>query len=119
MQLWVVPEDDEVMDTAKKTVTQIIDENRKVVETAVNVYADYMWILDEASKVQDFVDIKNAEKYKREEFQEKIDFYQSTIDKIRDEMPFEIRMNMFLIECKDINDQLCERLESLIMIILN
>jgi len=34
-------------------------------------------------------------------------------------MPFEIRMNMFLIECKDINDQLCERLEALIATILS
>lgn len=28
-------------------------------------------------------------------------------------------MNMFLVECKDINDMLCDRLESLIMTILN
>lgn len=118
MHLWVVPEDDEVMDEAKKTVSKIIEENRKVVETAINVYKDYMWILDEGAKVADFVDTKNSQNYNRETFQARIDSYQATIDKIRDEMPFEIRMNMFLIECKDINDQLCERLENLISQIL-
>ena len=68
MHLWVVPEDDEVMDEAKKTVSKIIEENRKVVETAVDVYKDYMWILDEAQKVQEFVDVKNTKNYKRDAF---------------------------------------------------
>jgi hypothetical protein len=119
MHLWVVPEDDEVMDDAKKTVSKIIEENRKIVETAVDVYQDYMWILDQGPKVQEFVDTKNTQNYDRDKFQEKINSYQACIDKIRDEMPHEIRMNMFLVECKDINDLLCERLEGLIMTILN
>jgi len=29
-------------------------------------------------------------------------------------MPFEIRMNMFLIKCSDINNQLCDKCEELI-----
>lgn len=33
-------------------------------------------------------------------------------------MPFEIRMNMFLIQCHDINNQLCEKCEELISEIL-
>jgi hypothetical protein len=78
-----------------------------------------MWILDEGPKVQEFVDLKNTDNYDRDKFQEKINSYQECIDKIRDEMPHDIRMNMFLVECKDINDLLCERLESLIMTILN
>jgi len=28
----------------------------------------------------------------------------ATIKKIREEMPFELRMNMFLIKCSDINN---------------
>ena len=34
-------------------------------------------------------------------------------------MPFEIRMNMFLIKCGEINNLLCEECENLIDIILN
>lgn len=34
-------------------------------------------------------------------------------------MPYEIRMNMFLIKCSDINRQLCEDFENLIELILN
>jgi hypothetical protein len=65
MHLWVVPEDDEVMDEAKKTVSKIIEENRKVVETAIHVYKDYMWILSEQAKVAEFVDPKNIQNYDR------------------------------------------------------
>lgn len=41
-----------------------------------------------------------------------------TITKIKDEMPFEIRCNMFLIVCSDINNTLCENCEELICMIL-
>lgn len=34
-------------------------------------------------------------------------------------MPYEIRMNMFLIKCSDLNNQLCEAFEGLIDTILN
>ena len=34
-------------------------------------------------------------------------------------MPFEIRMNMFLVKCGEINNLLCEECENLIDIILN
>jgi hypothetical protein len=110
-----VPEDDEVMEEAKKTVQKIIEENRKVVEQSLHVYDEYKWILYESDKLEEFLAKDNPQ---REEYQERINLYQQTIDKIRDEMPFELRMNMFLIECKDINDMLCERLEQLMSSIL-
>lgn len=42
-----------------------------------------------------------------------------TIKKIRDEMPFEIRMNMFLIKCSDINNQLCDECDELMKMLLD
>lgn len=115
MHLWVVPEDDEVMEEAKKTVSRTIEENRKVVEQALYVYEDYMWILHETEKLEEFLAKENPQ---REEYQARINLYSDTIDKIREEMPFELRMNMFLVECKDINDMLCDRLETLMGAIL-
>lgn len=50
----------------------------------------------------------------REELQAEIDKYEGTIYKIREEMPYEIRMNMFHIKCSDINNLLVEELEQLI-----
>jgi hypothetical protein len=44
------------------------------------------------------------EPFNRDEFQAEIDKYKATILKIRDEMPFEIRTNMFLLICSDINE---------------
>jgi hypothetical protein len=45
--------------------------------------------------------------------------YQASIIKIRETMPFEIRMNMFLIKCSDINNALCDECESLMKLILD
>jgi len=45
--------------------------------------------------------------------------YQATIHEIRETMPFEIRMNMFLIKCGDINNTLCDECEELIDNILS
>ena len=45
--------------------------------------------------------------------------YHDTINKIRNEMPYEIRMNMFLIRCNELNNYLCDLCEELINIILS
>jgi hypothetical protein len=34
-------------------------------------------------------------------------------------MPFEIRMNMFLIKCSDINNQLCDECEDIMKTLLD
>lgn len=66
------------------------------------------------------------EPFNREEFQAEIDKYQETIAQIRGErpevtqgMPYEIRMNMFLIKCSDINNALCDDCEELMKMILD
>lgn len=40
--------------------------------------------------------------------------YDDTIKEIRTKMPFEIRMNMFLIDCADLNNKLVHECELLI-----
>lgn len=79
------------------------------------IYDNYLFILNEKERIQTFL---SKDKYDREEFQAEIDKYLDTIDKIRDEMPFEIRMNMFLIRCADINNQLCDECDELTKMIL-
>lgn len=58
--------------------------------------------------------MSDPSKYKREDFVREIERYQSTIKEIRTTMPFEIRMNMFLIDCADLNNRLCSELEELV-----
>jgi hypothetical protein len=116
MHLWTVPDDDEVAEDAKRTVSVIIEENRKVVYECLKVYDDYMWILTEKDRVKEFL---KKEPKVRKEYQAQVDKYQATIEEIRLKMPFELRMNMFLIECKDLNDMLCERLTELIKDVLD
>lgn len=83
----------------------------------MNVYDEYLWILKEKVRVQEF--ISKEENYDKNEFQGLIDKFRETVDKIREEMPFEIRMNMFLIKCNDINNNLCEECEDIIQLILD
>jgi len=85
------------------------------VKLAVNVYDDYLFILHEKERIDAFL---QKEPFEREAFQAELNKYQETILRIREEMPFEIRMNMFLIKCGDINTALCEECESLMDTIL-
>lgn len=116
MHLWVVPDDDEVAENAKQTISKIIEENRVVAEQAIHVYEDYMWILNEQEVVDEFL---KQEPFDRKKFQAQVDKYQATIEEIREKMPFELRLNMFLVECKDINDALCKRLDDLMLAVLD
>ena len=116
MHLWDVQVDDELVTKAKTKISETLSENLKIVQKAVNVYDEYLWILKEKARVEDF--INNPDNYDKVEFQALIDKFRDTINQIREEMPFEIRMNMFLIKCGDINNLLCEECEDIIDVIL-
>ena len=116
MHLWDIQVDDELVSKAKAKISQTLDENLKVVQKAVNVYDEYLWILQEKQRVTEY--ISKEENYDKVEFQALIDKFRDTIEKIREEMPFEIRMNMFLIKCSDINNALCDECEDIIELIL-
>jgi len=119
MHLWDIQVDDELVSKAKSKISQTLDENLKIVQKAVNVYDEYLWILQEKQRVTEFISNSDKENsYDKNEFQGLIDKFKDTIEKIREEMPFEIRMNMFLIKCSDINNALCEECETIIDIIL-
>jgi len=114
--LWDVQYDDELVINSKAKISETLSENLKIVELALEVYDDYLFILKEKDRIEAFL---KKEPFDREAFQQEIDLYQATINKIREEMPFEIRMNMFLIKCSDINNALCEDCEELIKMILD
>jgi len=117
MHLWPVEKDDEIVQIATGKISETIKENLDTVKLALEVYNDYLFILKEEERIDEL--IKNTDTFEREKFQAEIDMYEQTILKIRNEMPFEIRMNMFLVQCKDINTQLCDKCEELITKILN
>ena len=97
-------------------ISETLNENLEVVKLALNIYDDYLFILKEKDRIREFI---NTEPYSREAFQEEINKYQDTINRIREEMPYEIRMNMFLIKCSDINNALCDDCEDLMKLILD
>jgi hypothetical protein len=115
MHLWEVKPDDELVINAKNKISTTIRDNLETVKLATNIYDDYLFILNEKDRIEVFL---NKEPFDREEFQAEIDKYERTIERIRDTMPFEIRMNMFLVKCSDINNMLCDECDELIKIIL-
>jgi hypothetical protein len=85
------------------------------VEQSIHVYDSYLFLLREKSRIEHFL---NEPNYTREQFLAEIQKYENTIISIRETMPFEIRMNMFLIDCAELNDKLCEECEDLIKTII-
>lgn len=118
MHLWGVEKDDEIVQIATAKISETIKENLDVVKLALEVYNDYLFILKEEDRIDELIKAPTTT-FEREKFQAEIDMYEATILKIRSEMPFEIRMNMFLVQCKDINTQLCDKCEELMTKILN
>ena len=108
--LWEIRQDDEIVVNAKTEISQILLENLQVAGKAVSVYAEYLFILTEPQKVQDFMEGAPRDKAA---YIERIQVYLDTIEKIKREAPYEIRMSMFLIQCHELNNRLileCERL---------
>lgn len=80
-------------------------------EQALHIYDNYLFILREKTRIEAFLNDNN---YTREQFAQEIQKFESTIKSIRENMPFEIRMNMFLVDCGELNNKLCQECEELI-----
>lgn len=116
LHLWHVPEDDELVNNARMEISQILEKNMEVVEKALHVYDDYLFVLKEKTKVEAF--LSDTSKFKREDFATEIARYENTQKKIKDTMPKELRMNMFMIDCSDLNKRLCDECDILVEMIL-
>lgn len=82
---------------AEMKIEEILKENLNVVEQALDVYADYIFILSEQSKLEAYLEDPKPKSI--QDYETKIHFYIDTINKIWDHLPFEIRMNMILLDC--------------------
>jgi hypothetical protein len=76
LHLWYVPEDDELVRTAKEEVSEILEKNMTVVEKALHVYDEYLFILKEKSKVDIF--LGDPSKFQRADFAAEIARYEQT-----------------------------------------
>jgi hypothetical protein len=94
----------------------ILSEHLGVTQRVVNVYDEFKFLINERESLQEFFDKKP---YNREEFLDRINKYQETIDKIKTVMPFEIRMSMFLVQCEDLNNKLINDCEELVRMMLS
>lgn len=101
--LWYISADDEIIKNAETIIKNIVDENLQATAKCINVYDEFLFLLQEDQRIEAFL---NKRPYKKEEFVMEVERFKSTIDKIRKIAPFEIRMSMFLVECSDLNENL-------------
>jgi hypothetical protein len=111
MHLWDVDKEDEIVKNAKIEVQGILKENLNTVEKAIDIYDEFLFIFKEKHRVEELI---KKEVISRDEFVEEIIKFDETVKKIRSTMPFEIRMNMFLIQCSDLNNNLVKECNDLI-----
>jgi hypothetical protein len=104
MHLWFVPTDDEIVKNALAEIDDIIEKNINVVEKVLGLYDD-IYILKEEPILEKFL----AEDHTREEYRDQIKKYEEMIQRIKDELPYEIRMNMFLIDCFNLKNELIQK----------
>lgn len=113
--LWYISADDEIIKTAEHIIKNIVDENLQATAKCINVYDEFLFLLQEDQRIETFL---NKRPYKKEEFVMEVERFKSTIAKIRKMAPFEIRMSMFLVECSDLNENLVTICKNMISKIL-
>jgi len=74
LHLWGVPSGDQLVVQAQTEISEILEKNMVVVEKALHVYDDYLFILKERQRVDSF--LSDPSKFKREEFAAEIARYE-------------------------------------------
>jgi len=113
-QLWHVSMDDILVKEALFVVEEIIQENLAVTEQVLQLYNNYKYILGEHVELAKFLADKNRT---REDYAERIAKYKQEKQNILDNLKCEIRMNMFLVDCRGINKKLFDDCSNLIVMI--
>ena len=111
MQLWRVSMDDVLVKQALNTVEDIIQENMQEVKRVLELYSKYEYILTEKTRLTKFLGDKAKT---REDYQEQIAKYMKQKDDIINNLPCEVRMNMFLVDCHELNEKLIDDCNDLI-----
>lgn len=65
MHLWDVKIDDELVIKAKDKISETLKENLETVKLAVNIYDDYLFILQEKARIEEYL---KQETFSREDF---------------------------------------------------
>jgi hypothetical protein len=113
--LWYISTEDDIVKKAEETIKAIVDQNLHATAKCINVYDEFLFLLQEEARIETFL---NKKPYKKEEFVMEIEKFKSTINKIRTHAPYEIRMSMFLVECHELNEKLVEICKHMITKIL-
>eukprot|EP01022_Parablepharisma_sp_SALTPOND_P023040 TRINITY_DN476_c0_g1_i1.p1 TRINITY_DN476_c0_g1~~TRINITY_DN476_c0_g1_i1.p1 ORF type:complete len:4333 (+),score=667.47 TRINITY_DN476_c0_g1_i1:7842-20840(+) len=110
-QLWRVSMDDVLVKQALTIVGEIIQENLRWAKQVLGLYKEYEYILTEKTRLAKFL----ADKTKtREDYKEQIAKYVKQKDDIIANLKCEVRMNMFLVDCREINEKLLNECSDLI-----
>lgn len=114
--LWDIEKKDEIVIKAKDEIKKILDENLEITKKTLNIYDNFVFLLREGEKIREFLEKKQ---FNREDFEKRIMSYIETIILIKEKCPYEIRLNMFLIQTEELNNRLVELCEKHIQTYVN
>lgn len=116
MHLWDVSVEDDIVKKAENEIDEILEVNLNIAEKSLGVYDEFAFLLKEKPRVEAFLAEEN---HTREDTMAEVQKYEDMIVRIRNEMPTEIRLNMFLVQCQELNKRLAQECEDLIKLILD
>lgn len=110
VHLWPMTLEDELIQDVFKEVDEIINNNLAVISKVTQVFDNYIFLLTEEERVQQFI----AKEPTREEFRAEIKKYMDAFDSVNHDIPFYIHMPMVMIDCTDVKKELLRTCEKLI-----
>lgn len=97
-------ENDKVVGQIRDEITKILSENMANIDKVIEIFTPFEYLLSEADRLANTLKTKQPLK----EYERLLTNFRATEAKIEQTIPFEIYMNMALIQCKDIRAKLLE-----------
>ena len=92
------------MRAATRRLEEIVDMNLTNVEKAQKLYAPYLHLLKEDERIRGFTAVLS---HTRENYLEQVNRLTAVEDEIRKTCPQQVRLQMVVVDCHEINETLC------------
>jgi dynein heavy chain len=102
--LWGTSLEEQYVQQAGKMVDKIVNANMINAEKSLKLYDEFTHLLVEEEKVKEFV--KDPSRQNADEYMQRFLNLKQTEQKIREQLPNEIRLQMATIDCVELNDAL-------------
>ncbi|CAD8159976.1 unnamed protein product [Paramecium pentaurelia] len=111
--LWKIPEDDDTFVSTYKTINEILDINLKNVESTLEIYEKYSFLLKETEKATQWASVPRA----RNEFIQAFNNYSQLYEQVNEAIPFFVRVNMILVDGCEVKKKYLDIIQEIIQLL--